>query len=142
MRSKGFTLIELLAVIVILAIIALIATPIVLGIIEDSRQNTNELTAGFIVESVEKSYSMAFTKNSGAIPTLQQVKNEFGMNGAEWNVETKDGKEINKIVTPNGQVECEIILSGYDFSVECKGTGIENINSETMEVSATISAAS
>ena len=33
MKEKGFTLIELLAVIVILAIIALIATPIILGII-------------------------------------------------------------------------------------------------------------
>ena len=35
--KKGFTLIELLAVIVILAIIALIATPIILGIIDDAR---------------------------------------------------------------------------------------------------------
>ena len=35
MNKKGFTLIELLAVIVILAIIALIATPIILGIIND-----------------------------------------------------------------------------------------------------------
>ena len=33
MRKSGFTLIELLAVIVILAIIALIATPIILGIV-------------------------------------------------------------------------------------------------------------
>ncbi|MDD2391730.1 MAG: prepilin-type N-terminal cleavage/methylation domain-containing protein, partial [Bacilli bacterium] len=32
--KKGFTLIELLAVIVILAIIALIASPIVVGLIE------------------------------------------------------------------------------------------------------------
>ncbi len=39
--KKGFTLIELLAVIVILAIIALIATPIVLSIIEDSKSNAN-----------------------------------------------------------------------------------------------------
>ena len=35
--NKGFTLIELLAVIVILAIIALIATPIIINIIEDSK---------------------------------------------------------------------------------------------------------
>ena len=35
----GFTLIELLAVIVILAIIALIATPIILGIVEDARKD-------------------------------------------------------------------------------------------------------
>ncbi|MDD3453852.1 MAG: prepilin-type N-terminal cleavage/methylation domain-containing protein, partial [Bacilli bacterium] len=32
--KKGFTLIELLAVIVILAVIALISVPIILGIIE------------------------------------------------------------------------------------------------------------
>ena len=35
--KKGFTLIELLAVIVILAIIALIATPIVLSIIDEKK---------------------------------------------------------------------------------------------------------
>ena len=35
--KKGFTLIELLAVIIILAIIALIATPIILNVVEDAR---------------------------------------------------------------------------------------------------------
>ena len=39
-NKKGFTLIELLAVIVILAIIALIATPIMMGIVRDTRQQT------------------------------------------------------------------------------------------------------
>ena len=39
--KKGFTLIELLAVIVILAIIALIATPIVLSIINDSKESAS-----------------------------------------------------------------------------------------------------
>ena len=42
MREKGFTLIELLAVIVVLAIIALIATPIILGIIKDAQNQANE----------------------------------------------------------------------------------------------------
>ena len=37
-KRKGFTLIELLAVIVILAIIALIATPVVLSMIERARK--------------------------------------------------------------------------------------------------------
>lgn len=40
MNKKGFTLIELLAVITILAVIALITTPIIFGVIEDSRKNT------------------------------------------------------------------------------------------------------
>ena len=43
MKKKGFTLIELLAVIVILAIIALIATPIILGIIDDTRKSRNSV---------------------------------------------------------------------------------------------------
>ena len=40
--NKGFTLIELLAVIVILAIIALIATPIIMGIINDSKDSAKQ----------------------------------------------------------------------------------------------------
>ena len=37
-RNKGFTLVELLAVIVILALIALIATPIILNVINDAKK--------------------------------------------------------------------------------------------------------
>ena len=37
-NKKGFTLIELLAVIIILAVIALIATPVVLNVIENSKK--------------------------------------------------------------------------------------------------------
>ena len=48
MRKRGFTLIELLAVIVILAVIALIATPMILGIIESSRNGARkESIAGY-----------------------------------------------------------------------------------------------
>ena len=51
--KKGFTLIELLAVIVILAIIALIATPIILGIINDARRESNERSAELYASSVK-----------------------------------------------------------------------------------------
>ena len=51
--KKGFTLIELLAVIVILAIIALIATPIILGIINDARKESNEISAELYASSVK-----------------------------------------------------------------------------------------
>ena len=38
--KKGFTLIELLAVIIILAVIALIATPVVLNVTENSKKRS------------------------------------------------------------------------------------------------------
>ena len=50
--KKGFTLIELLAVIVILAIIALIATPIILGIINDARKESNERSAELYASAI------------------------------------------------------------------------------------------
>ena len=52
--NKGFTLIELLAVIVILAIIALIATPIILGIIKDSKEESNNRSAELYIDAVEQ----------------------------------------------------------------------------------------
>ena len=53
MRKKGFTLIELLAVIVILAIISLIATPIVLNTINSSRDKTLETSIRNYIRAVE-----------------------------------------------------------------------------------------
>ena len=52
--KKGFTLIELLAVIVILAIIALIATPIILNIIEDSKKSAATNSAQLYVDGLMK----------------------------------------------------------------------------------------
>ncbi len=54
MKKKGFTLVELLAVIVILAIIAVIATPIILGVIEKSKKGAAENSALGYTEAVEK----------------------------------------------------------------------------------------
>ena len=52
--KKGFTLIELLAVIVILAIIALIAVPIVLNIINDSKNESLQRSIDLYIDTVQK----------------------------------------------------------------------------------------
>ena len=54
MKQKGFTLIELLAVIVILAIIALIATPMIMDVIEKSRRGAAIESVNGILDAAEK----------------------------------------------------------------------------------------
>jgi len=92
MRKNGFTLIELLAVIVILAIIALIATPIILGIINDAREKANE-------RSVEL-YASAI-KNGIAAYQLREMK--------EVAVGTYTTETLPFDVEYDGEVECTTI---------------------------------
>ena len=56
-KRNGFTLIELLAVIVILAVIALISTPIVLNIIDETKKGALQNTAYGIIEAGKLSYT-------------------------------------------------------------------------------------
>ena len=78
MKRKGFTLIELLAVIVILAIIALIATPTILGVIEKARKGASEQSALGYIDAVEKQVA------------INQVKNENLINDGTYNVPMTD----------------------------------------------------
>ena len=77
MNKKGFTLIELLAIIVILAIIALIGTPIVTNIINTTRISAAERTCDAIVEATNNFYSLSVMKNAnfgGASITFDGTK--------------------------------------------------------------------
>ena len=66
MKKKGFTLIELLAVIVILAIIALIATPLVLKYIEKSRKESKVDSAYSFVRNLETEIANYSIKHNGS----------------------------------------------------------------------------
>ena len=57
MNKKGFTLIELLAVIVILAIIAVITTPVILNVIEGARLNSAKDKAWGTIDAARLAYS-------------------------------------------------------------------------------------
>ena len=77
MNKKGFTLIELLAVIVILAIIALIVTPIVSNIIASARNSANQRSVEGHIGNIEYAIvGEAFNNNKdisfmdGTITTL------------------------------------------------------------------------
>ena len=64
-KQGGFTLIELLAVIVILAIIAVIAVPIVLNIIDETKNNAELRSPGFYLDAVEYTISDAYLNHGG-----------------------------------------------------------------------------
>lgn len=53
MNKKGFTLIELLAIIVILAVIALISTPIITDTIANVRKNADKQSATNYIDTIE-----------------------------------------------------------------------------------------
>lgn len=61
-NTKGFTLIELLAVIVILAVIALIASPIVLGIINNSRESSMARSVESFATAAQQAFATAMSK--------------------------------------------------------------------------------
>ena len=54
MKKDGFTLVEILAVVVILAVVALIATPIILNVINDAKKSSIKQSAIGYVDAVEK----------------------------------------------------------------------------------------
>ena len=65
MNRKAFTLIELLAVIIILAIVALIATPIILDVVEDARKSAGLSESNMIYSSINNyCASIEFSTNS------------------------------------------------------------------------------
>ena len=95
--KKGFTLIELLAVIVILAIISLIAIPIVLNIIEDARKSSiadsaygykDAITKFFAGELISNSEfdiaDITYTVSNGS---LQYIDSEDSNNNVTYNIE-------------------------------------------------------
>jgi len=57
MNKKGFTLIELLAVIIILAVIALIATPVVLNVVENARREANKNSVYGLLDAAKYYYA-------------------------------------------------------------------------------------
>ena len=113
MKNKGFTLIELLAVIVILAIIALIATPIILGIINDSKKQSEDRSAELYLDAAKKAIARYQANNpdvdfSGV--TTCDIKNngKLDCNGIDDDIPVEiSGQKPNdggKVLLSNGNV--------------------------------------
>ena len=132
--KKGFTLIELLAVIVILAIIALIATPIVLGIIDDTKKSSVEATMKNIEKAVLLEYSdLALTNEEKEEIIYNCYDGKCTYNGKVLDVKGDMPDRGKIIVNEYGATFENIIIKGYNCiknndKFTCNNTGLTKVN--------------
>ena len=108
-KNKGFTLVELLAVIVILALIALIATPIILNVISDAKKEAAKDSAYGYIEAIENAIIMNdfeeddnfLSSNASGCYKLKELDNKVNIKGTKPKIDDnaqvclKDGTVTN-----------------------------------------------
>ena len=124
MGKKGFTLIELLAVIVILAIIALIATPIIMNIIRDSKENANKRS----IDNYAKAVENAIVKYQLDGKKINHGYYKYSEGGKLITLDTTNpSEEISLNIDYEGNpVLCDIIKFNEDNTIylnKCKVNG-------------------
>ena len=110
MKKKGFTLVELLATIVVLSVIALIATPIIINVIEKAKIGALESSVNGLVESANMYYTNEIIK--GDID--EDVVFDF-----EEGIQTSDNKLSYKGKVYNGK----LILTSDSDVITCIDDG-------------------
>ena len=109
-KNKGFTLVELLAVIVILALIALIATPIILNVINDAKKQAAKDSAYGYMDAVEK-YIVSSELEDKSIQDGTYRVEELNSMGVSVKGSTPDNGNIK---IENGSVKSyDIGIDGY-----------------------------
>ena len=105
MKKKGFTLIELIAVLVIMAIIALIVTPLVLNIIRKAKDSANKRSIDAYGRSVEIAVANYLLDNS-----------EFPTSFSDLTIEYS-----------GSEVECSTSILNPDSSVYLTGCTVDGV---------------
>ena len=114
MKKSGFTLIELLAVIVILAIIALIATPIVMNTIETSKMGAIERSAEHYLNAVKVKFTESFLDTDKLEDGRYTIDSNGNLvkNGKVYEIEVNGTKPIGgQVIISEGKVEIGTTLT-------------------------------
>ena len=135
MKKKGFTLIELLAVIVVLAIIALIATPIVMNVIKKANEGAAERSADNYLKAVD---TLIATEKLDGTPLVDgeytiNTDGKLKKDGKEYEVEVSGRKPVGGTVKiENGQVvKGDTKIDYTDYTVKYPSGKAEASEKET-----------
>ena len=132
-NSKGFTLIELLAVIVILAVIALIATPLIMGTITKAKKNSAVDSAYGYMKAVEQAIGEAQVDDpTGAFDIANQTV-KVKDNGNKVTV-SKGGSNVDIDVNYKGSAPKDNDTLTYDANGRVT-TGTLHIGGYTVKIS-------
>ncbi len=135
--KKGFTLIELLAVIIVLAIIILIATPIIFNVIENAKLKALENSCYGVIDAVKTKYSENLLNSEdgidNTIPTITPKQETVTIN-KETNKKIKKYFDVTFGVT-GGEVTCENenvnSLEAGNHTIKCVATGTNGKTAES-----------
>ena len=116
-NKKGFTLIELLAVIVILAIIALIATPIVLNIIAKARKSAAQDSLYGVISAAKTTYmSSLLDVNQVELPATIKCSTEDGC------VFYDEAGTTKQSYTPSGATDAVNFVVSFSGTIPTSGS--------------------
>ena len=128
-EKNGFTLIELLAVIVILAIIALIATPIVLNLINKARLGAAKDSAYGIRKAAQLYYQSLMLDNVGGISkniTITfnngNIESSVINTDAEYKLDGTIPSSGEIVINTDGEVNGSVAINGYGCGISSSGT--------------------
>ena len=107
MNKKGFTLTELLGTIVILAIIALIAFPAILGLISNSQNESDEAMQSFIISATREYVNDNMDDFPKALSTSTSVRT-YGDDG-KITVQTLIDEGYISTTTIDPEDDCELL---------------------------------
>ncbi len=132
MKKKGFTLIELLAVIVILAIIALIATPLIINIIDEAKKGAFKNSAYGIIKAGELQYAQDILSGStgDVIYTYSNGIESSSIDGKVLEYKGQKPKSGRVIINNDGQVAIAIHNGKYCVEKGYNDSGV-TISSKT-----------
>lgn len=107
--KKGFTLIELLGVIVILAIISLVATPVMINIIQNAKESSNQRSVELYAKAIMNAYVEYGMINNTSPSGYSDIEPYISMDN--------EPPDCEKKLYPNGSVylSCTIDQKTYTY---------------------------